>query len=89
MESFWDTTWRAFNVALAAFNDTCTDEHNHGLSIAWHVAALSHQKKLPTLKSIMVKKQRPQRRLTAEETDRFLINLAKAQGGKIIYLEKK
>jgi hypothetical protein len=41
--------------------------HNRTAWLAWHVAALSRAKKLPTLKSMMVSKKQPQRRQTWQE----------------------
>lgn len=87
VESFWDATPRTINTAVSAYNERLLDQYDRAGWAAWHIAALPRQKRMPPLKAMAAKRQSRRQRLNAAETDAFLINLAKAQGGRIIYRE--
>jgi hypothetical protein len=74
--------FREFVVGLEARRD----QHDRDMSIAWHVAALSRQKKLPELKRLLTKrKERP----PSLEQQRGVLHVLSAQYGLPLVTRKK
>jgi hypothetical protein len=55
------------------------DEHDRDISLAWHVAALERQKKLPALKTLLAKGGRERVQTVAEQRD--MLHMLSAQYG--------
>jgi hypothetical protein len=65
---FWRLTLREIGVILDGAAGRLRREHNDRAWLAWHVEALSRQKKLPKLKDLTFDAPRkPKRRQTVEE----------------------
>lgn len=54
-DRFWRTTPREASIILRGAAHKITREHELAAWLAWHVAALSRQEKLPPLRSVMPK----------------------------------
>lgn len=57
--------------------------HNQAAWLAWHVAALSRQKKLPKLGTLLAKRK-PKRRQTPDEMLAMCKMLTVAMGGEVV-----
>lgn len=57
---FWQLTLREIDAILVGVNARLMRERNENMVLAWHIAALERQKKLPKLKDMMAEKPRRQ-----------------------------
>lgn len=56
--AFWTLTLREIAVVLDGANIRATHDRNRDAWLAWHVAALSRQKRLPKLRDMLPKSKR-------------------------------
>ena len=73
---FWGITLRTYAIVAEATQRRLIDEHNGRMSLAWHIAALRSQKKLPRSPSALFAKYPRTRPQTLDEQRHILRMIA-------------
>lgn len=76
-ERFWRSTPAEMSASFKARQQFLMDEHNGRVWLAWHIAALSRQQKLPKMSSLLAREKK--REMTVDEQWSRMVAISKSR----------